>query len=989
MAIVILCPSCERKLRIPEEALGKKVKCPGCSSTFVAEAKSAASPAEEEPVEEIREVEPPADKRHALRERPGAAVPILQPIRDWGDEDDDEDESRSRRPTAESRPKKKSRVGLLVGLLIGGLLLLLLAGGGAIAGIIYWRLNKSIDASAWKDFSPPDSRCHVLMPGTPQNTPIAENFMAVPAAQAVQPRKYVLDLLQSERIGFLLIHMNIPDGADSQRVFQTAYAGERDRAAITYNGKLVSDIDIRLGEFAGKEFQVRASDGGMAIMRMYLVQGSPSRVYMISAYGARARPDSPDVVKFFNSFRIDPSPPAENPNPNPIPNPIPNPNPNPNPEPNPPPQPKSPIFSGPTPDGELITLQASQVQNRAVALAHNGKLLATGAEDNVLHLWTIDGKEVGAFQEKGWINDIAFSPDGSVLANGNNDGTLSLREGDTGKPIAVLLKGTPADCVTRIAFSPDGKLLAAAAKTNLRVWNVAARAPAEPIKMPAEVLAVAFAPDNKTVALGFADNTVRVLDLGEQKEKVVFRGHDQPVLAVAVAPNGKMIASASADQSVRLWDAEKEDEIDILDGHTARATSVAFTSDGKTLASGSEDGTVRLWDVETRKAKAALKAHPYNNAVLGISLLRDGSLVASASHGLVRVWDLPMALASAPVPPAVPFKRGIRLGPKIEEFITAAAAPERKTVFVLPNSAFLKTYSYPQFKLTGSYRIGGVAYKSALDAKAGLLYLDVSDPKAIQNPHANHNTLGTGDIHVYDVRPILEGKAESGKKLEPVAVIKLDGTVASLLLSPDGKWLYYLNVKDPKNIQAGRIDTATREKSPEIALAEKTEKMVLSRDGKMLYSASRMGKENEGRIYAIDPAAWKITKDFTAELDPGDFDATDSGLLFVVNASGGWTNLHVVDVQRGLVLVRWRIVVDGHRIQFSPDQKRYYLSKPGGSPQDVVARAFPEKLEANAQQVDLGIYTAPGPVGRDFYITPDGRFLMTRIGQVLKLTPTP
>jgi hypothetical protein len=674
MPALIICSVCDRKLKVPEEVLGTTVKCPLCAGRFVAE-EFHATPAHE-----------PTPTRPATA-HPNTSIPVVQPVQDGGASVDgalaprpmkagrpmgvqrvhreEDEQDTGDRPRREGRLAKrtKSRAGLWVALLVGGLLFVGLAGAGAIAGLIYWRMNKGIDAAAWKDFSPPDGRCHVLMPGAPKDEPLPQNVMMMPGVANLQPKKYHLDLLKTDRIGFALLTMNLPDEADMQGAFQLGYNAEREGAlGNVTGGRLTAEAELTLDGYPVKEFQVTATDGGMVIERMYLVRKPPRRIYVLAAYGPKAKPNSPDVVKFFGSFKIEGDAQPANPNRNPKP------------EPDPTPQP-------------------------------------------------VD------------------------------------------------------------------------------------------------------------------------------------------------------------------------------------------------------------------KAK------------------------------------------------------GITAGPKIEEFITAAVSPEGKTAFVLPNNTFLKTYSYPEFNLTASYPIGGVGYKSALDLKSGVLYLAVSDPKAIQSPHSNHNTLGTGDIHVYNVQPILEGTAEPGKKLEPTAIIKLDATVASLLLSPDGKWLYYLNVKDPKNIQAGRIDTATREKSPTISLAERTEKMVLSRDGKMLYSASRTGKENEGRIYAIDPAAWKITKDFIAELDPGDFDATDSGLLFVVNASGGWTNLHVVDVPRGLVAARWRIVVDGQRIQFSPDQKRYYLSKPGGSPQDVVARLVPEKLAPDAKPVDVGVWTAPGVVGRDYHVSPDGKFLLTRPGQVLRLSP--
>src|SRR6202521_262788 len=52
MSEVVNCPKCERKLRVPEELLGKKVKCPTCSETFTATAAAGGGEAPLAPVDE-------------------------------------------------------------------------------------------------------------------------------------------------------------------------------------------------------------------------------------------------------------------------------------------------------------------------------------------------------------------------------------------------------------------------------------------------------------------------------------------------------------------------------------------------------------------------------------------------------------------------------------------------------------------------------------------------------------------------------------------------------------------------------------------------------------------------------------------------------------------------------------------------------------------------------------------------------------------------
>ena len=113
------------------------------------------------------------------------------------------------------------------------------------------------------------------------------------------------------------------------------------------------------------------------------------------------------------------------------------------------------------------------------------------------------------------------------------------------------------------------------------------------------VWSVAFSPDGKTLASAARMARWRLWHVvtGHQigNALTVYRA---TVESVAFSPDGKILVSGSDDQTVRLWNVATRPQIgNPLTGHTGQVESVAFSPDGKTLASGSRDDTVRLWDV--------------------------------------------------------------------------------------------------------------------------------------------------------------------------------------------------------------------------------------------------------------------------------------------------------------------------------------------------------------------------------------------------------
>ena len=275
---------------------------------------------------------------------------------------------------------------------------------------------------------------------------------------------------------------------------------------------------------------------------------------------------------------------------------------------------------------------------------------------------------------KGRINAIQFSPDGNELAVGSSIG-IWMYSVATGDELALLTGHTAQ--IQNLAFSPDGKILASTSNDRtIRVWDTETGKQlvvlSDRRNFPGTL---AFSPDSTTIASDGRTGTIQIWDVATGDPLATLTGHTDTVEALAFSPDGKTLASTSEDLSIRLWDIDSEEHLSTLTGHKKPVKVLVFSPDGNTLASAGMGGTVRLWDPGTGKQIRALVQFGLTDTdqefpaatrqtawIDTLAFSPDGSMLASGDHhGTVRLWRLSDgSLLSTAQPDTEPIPRSIR-----------------------------------------------------------------------------------------------------------------------------------------------------------------------------------------------------------------------------------------------------------------------------------------------------------------------------------------
>ncbi|NQV27554.1 MAG: protein kinase [Rhodopirellula sp.] len=282
---------------------------------------------------------------------------------------------------------------------------------------------------------------------------------------------------------------------------------------------------------------------------------------------------------------------------------------------------------------QSIRVKLAPVNINALVFSADGSKLATTGNEGLIQVLDVDSLmnnrllqlELTRASDSDFLT-IASNPGRTQFASGSQDGGVIQWNSDRKWK---LLPGSHRDAVNDLAFSPDGNLLASVSDDkSVRVWKRSVDgdfgdSPLVLVKHKDRVRAAAFTPDGQSLLTVSDDATAILWPLGSgnpEEAATILVGHESAIHACGVSDDGRWVATASNDGTVRLWDLHDENPSAssiVMHRFDEPVRAMKLIDQSKTLVAGLRNGELIVWPLDPedllnrvrRSAGRALSKH--------------------------------------------------------------------------------------------------------------------------------------------------------------------------------------------------------------------------------------------------------------------------------------------------------------------------------------------------------------------------------------------